>query len=260
MSAPAPLPLLARIDGTAINLATLGQTVDAAIERAAAGQGFRLFTLNLDHLVKLRESVPFQAAYRQAELVTADGAPVALLARRQFPGMTRTTGADLVEPLCARAARDGIPVAFFGSDQATLDRCAQILTHRYPGLVIAHREAPPFGFDPTSPAAEAAADRIAASGARIVFVAFGAPKQELFSAHMAERTPQLGFVCIGAALDFIAGSQVRAPKLFQSLGMEWLWRLGTNPRRMAKRYYLCAKLLAAMIVGGELAGRPAGSR
>jgi len=253
------LPALAKVDGIEINLATLEQTVKAAIERVRSGHGFRLFTLNLDHLVKLREDARFLAAYRTAELVTADGAPVALLARRQCPDITRTTGADLVEPLCAEAARTGVPIAFFGSNQATLDRCADILTRRYPGLRIAYREAPPFGFNPTSPDAEGAAARMAASGARLVFVAFGAPKQELFSAHMAERTPDVGFVCIGAALDFIAGSQVRAPVFFQKTGLEWLWRLGTNPRRMARRYLLCARLLFGLVLHGHAGQRAAGT-
>lgn len=244
-------PPLAEIDGQPINLATLDDAVKAAIGRASDHRGFRLFTLNLDHLVKRRDDARFRAAYEDADFVSADGAPVAMLARRQSPGIERTTGADLVEPLCREAARNEVPIAFFGSDEATLADCALILQARFPGLRIAHQEAPPFGFDPDSPAAEAAATRISASGARIVFVALGAPKQELFAAHMAKVTPELGFICIGAALDFIAGTQVRAPAFFQRTGMEWLWRLATNPGRMARRYALCAGIFATLLLRGE---------
>lgn len=247
----AAIPPLARIDGQAINLATLEETVEAALDRAANGQGFRLFTLNLDHLVKRREDPAFRSAYARAELVTADGAPVAALARRQSPGITRTTGADLVHPLCREAALRGVPVALFGSSRETLTRTADILCRDYPTLRITHIEAPPYGFVPTSDAAAAAADRIAASGARLVFVALGAPKQELFAAAMVDRTPELGFVCIGAALDFIAGTQVRAPILFQKTGMEWLWRLASNPSRMMYRYAACALVLASLVLGGK---------
>lgn len=247
-------PQLARIDGQAINIATLDQAIEAAIAHASAGQGFRLFTLNLDHLVKRRDDPSFRSAYAKAELVTADGAPVAFLARRQHPAVTRTTGADLVIPLCAGAARAGIPIALFGSNDETLETSAQVLQSRFPGLIIAHREAPPYGFDPRSPAAVEAATRIAASGARIVFVALGAPKQEMFSDHLADRFPGLGFVCIGAALDFIAGTQTRAPRIFQATGMEWLWRLGTNPGRLARRYAACFGILLSLVISTGAGG------
>lgn len=241
-------PALATIDGQDINLATLDQAISATVGRANAGAGFRLFTLNLDHLVKRREDAAFRAAYADADFISADGAPVAFLARRKSPGVERTTGADLVVPLCAAAARNDLPVALFGSNIATLEKSGAELTSRCPGLVIAHCEAPPYGFDPTSPAAEAAAARIAASGARIVFVALGAPKQELFAAHIKRHAPGLGMVCIGAALDFIAGTQKRAPALFQKTGLEWLWRLGTNPARMLKRYIASARMLVSLLL------------
>lgn len=250
-SAPSSLPRLARIDGHDVNVATLAEAVEAAAGRAARREGFTLFTLNLDHLVKLRDDPAFARAYDNATFVTADGWPIAWLARRQGArAVERATGADLVEPLCAQAARRGVPVHFFGSSEATLRKAAQALTARYPGLVIAGAEAPPMGFDPFSSAADAAADRIAASGAGLCFVAFGAPKQEIFSARMAARHPRIGFVCIGAALDFIAGEKARAPALFQRLGMEWAWRLMSEPRRLALRYARCAAVFADVALRG----------
>lgn len=249
-------PDLATIDGQAITIATLDAGVAAAISLAKAGKGFRFFTLNLDHIVKLRHDPAFRKAYAGAELVSADGAPVAVLARRQAPGITRTTGADLVRPLCRKAAEAGIPVAFFGSSPETLECSAARLEAEFPGLKIVHREAPPYGFDPTSAAATEAVKRLAKSGARIVFVALGAPKQEFFAAHAAAHAPDLGMLCIGAALDFVAGTQTRAPALFQNSGLEWLWRLGTNPGRLAKRYALCAGVLVSLLIKSPIdAGR-----
>lgn len=252
---PITHPPLAEIDGQMINIATLAQAVDAAIGRAVEKRGFLLFTLNLDHLVKRRHDPAFSAAYRGADFVSADGAPVAVLARRQGADVERTTGADLVEPLCREAAKRGVPIAFFGSNTETLEKTAQSLRQHYPGLIISHLEAPPYGFDPTSPDAETAARRIAQSGARIVLVALGAPKQELFASHMAQVAPDLGFICIGAALDFIAGTQARAPMFFQKTGLEWVWRLASNPARMAKRYWLCALVLIRIVAAGAY-GRP----
>ncbi len=241
-------PDLAEIDGQKINIATLEHAVGAMIARISTGRGFRFFTLNLDHVVKRRDDAAFRNAYSTADFVSADGAPLAVLARRQSPGIKRTTGADLVLPLCHAAAQAQIPVALFGSDIATLEKSGAELVRRCPGLTIAHSEAPPYGFDPTSPAAHEAAARIAASGARLVFVALGAPKQEFFASAMAEHTPELGFICIGAALDFIAGTQKRAPILFQKTGLEWLWRLATNPGRMARRYAACAGVLVSLVM------------
>lgn len=253
---PIKHPPLAEIDGQMINIATLDDAVEAALGRASEQRGFRLFTLNLDHLVKRRDDPAFSAAYHTADFVSADGAPVAVLSRRQGAAVERTTGADLIDPLCREAAKRAIPLAFFGSNTETLEKAAETLRLRHPGLRIVHIEAPPYGFDPASPEAEAAALRIAQSGARIVLVALGAPKQELFASHMASITPDLGFICIGAALDFIAGTQARAPLFFQKTGLEWIWRLVSNPARMAKRYGLCALVLGRIVASGAYGRTP----
>ena len=243
MSLAAEAPALATIDGQAINLATQDDLVARISARAQSGQGFCLFTLNLDHLVKRRADPAFRAAYGRASFVSADGAPVVALARRQGAHLTRTTGADLIAPLCAMAAREGLPLFLFGSSQDLLVTAAEELRRRFPRLLIAGCEAPPFGFDPLSPAADAAADRMAASGAKLCLIALGAPKQELFADRLLARHPGLGCLCIGAALDFIAGGQKRAPMLAQSLGLEWVWRLATDPRRLFARYARCALLM-----------------
>jgi len=239
------------VDGQFINVASLDGAVAAVRARAATGHGFTFFTLNLDHLVKLREHAGFRDAYRRANFVSADGWPVALLAgrggsRRGGAAVRVTTGADLVAPLCAAAARDGVPVYLFGATEESLIQAAAALRAASPGLDIRGWHAPPFGFDPLSAAAGADADRIAASGARLVFVALGAPKQELFSARAATRHPGLGLVCVGAALDFLSGAQVRAPRLVRAARLEWLWRLAHAPRALSGRYARCAALLVGL--------------
>lgn len=242
------LPALARVDGREINIATLVGAVACIADAAEARRGFTVFTLNLDHLVKLRRDEAFRAAYAQADFVTADGAPVAALARRQGADIRRTTGADLVVPLCQEAAHRGLPVYLFGSRAPVLEASARELSLRCGGrLKIACMDSPGHGFDPQGPEADAAIERIAASRARLCFIALGAPKQELFAARARARGVRCGFVCIGAALDFLAGEQLRAPRLMQALNLEWLWRLGANPRRLAARYGECALLLADLV-------------
>lgn len=240
--------LLAVVDGQKINIPTLESGVSHAMERLKSGRGFSFFTLNLDHLVKLREGGAFRRAYAQATFVSADGAPVVRLARRQGAELVRTTGADLVLPLCAAAQEDGVSIHLFGSSPDSLEAACLELKRRFPRLHIAACESPPMGFDPTSADAEAAARRIALSGAGLCFVALGAPKQEIFAVHAAQKHPGVGFVCIGAALDFISGRQVRAPGFMQKTGLEWFWRLANHPRRLGLRYARCALVYADLAV------------
>ena len=241
----AAVDAVALVDGWPINLATMDDAVAAIAESAERGEGSATVTLNLDHLVKLRTSPAFRKAYRCARFVTADGAPVVRLARAQAPDIERTTGADLVLPLAEAAAERGLAVYLYGTSPEVLGRAGARLAANTGGrLSIAGSESPPMGFDPDGADADAAIDRIVRSGARICFVALGAPKQEILAARAVERGAPVAFVCIGAALDFIAGAQVRAPQFMQRLGLEWAWRLSTNPRRLATRYAQCAMLLA----------------
>jgi len=237
---------LAKVDGQAITVATMGEAIAETIARTKAGPSFCFFTLNLDHLVKRRDNAAFRDAYRKADIVSADGAPVAVIARRQSPRIERVTGADLVKPLVIAAAEQGIPIGLFGTSGAVLALSAARMKEWAPGLDVVFSESPKLGFDPTAREAEEAGLRMQKAGAKLVFIALGAPKQELFAAHMAERTRGIGFICIGAALDFIAGTQPRSPVILRALGMEWAWRLITNPRRMARRYAACAMLLVRL--------------
>lgn len=247
---------LAHVDGWPITLATLDDAVTSIADAAESGEGFSVVTLNLDHLVKLRSSAGFRSAYSSARFVTADGAPVARMARLHCTRIERTTGADLVVPLATEAARRGLPIFIFGSTAAVLGKAARDLAGRCDGaLAIAGTEAPPQGFDPDSAEADAALDRIAASGAKLCFLALGAPKQEILAARAVARGIRVGFVSVGAALDFIAGAQIRAPETLRDSGLEWLWRLATNPRRLAMRYAQCALLLADLTLIGPLRQR-----
>ena len=253
--------VIAEVDGWPINLARMEEAVAQVIEAARRRESFTCFTLNLDHLVKLRDNAPFQRAYRTARFVTADGAPVARIARRQWPDVERTTGADMMLPLCMAAAQKGVPVFLFGTAPEVLEATSKAI-HRHTNgrIVIAGSEAPPHGFDPEGAAADAAIERIAASGAGLCLVMLGAPKQEIFAARAVEKGVACGFVCVGAAGDFIAGHQVRAPRALQSAGLEWAWRLAHSPSRLGMRYAKCAMLLARIEMEERRRGRASPSK
>jgi exopolysaccharide biosynthesis WecB/TagA/CpsF family protein len=246
---PVSKSALACVDGWSINAPNMDTAIGAAIAAASAGKPFTLLTLNLDHLVKLRRNERFRQAYRHADIVTADGAPVAWLARRQNAKIERTTGADMLRPLARAAASAGLPVFLFGSSKDVLAKAARELYRLTGGgIAIVGRRAPSAAFDPEGAEAADAIDRIAASGARLCFVALGAPKQEIFSERARASGLACGMICIGAAVDFVAGAQVRAPWLLRRSGFEWTWRLATDPRRFAKRYWDCAIVFAGILM------------
>lgn len=224
--------------------------------RLQAGQGFAVATLNLDHVVKLRRDAGFRAAYAAQSHVVADGNPIVWLCRLAGRRVELVPGSDLIGPAMAMAARLGVPVGVIGSTEEVLERAAARLEAAHPGLRIVARLAPPMGFDPEGPGAEAVLEAVAAQGARLVLLALGAPKQEKLAALGRLRQPGLGFLSIGAGLDFIAGAQKRAPLWVRRLALEWLWRMLGNPLRLAGRYAACLAALPglALLALGERRG------
>lgn len=214
--------------------------------RLEAGAGFALATLNLDHLVKLRHDPAFAEAYQAHDFVTADGNPVVALCRRAGQDVSLVTGADAVVPLCRLAAEMGVKVAFLGSTDAALDRAETALEAQIPGLDVAVKIAPPMGFDPNTAQAEEILAQISAAGVGLCFLALGAPKQECLAAFGRKQAPDVGFVSVGAALDFLAGQQRRAPGWMRAAKLEWLWRMLGNPRRLFGRYARSALILPGL--------------
>ncbi|WP_425093876.1 WecB/TagA/CpsF family glycosyltransferase [Tropicimonas sp. S265A] len=214
--------------------------------RLVRKQGFSIATLNLDHVVKLRSLPAFAEAYKAHTHVTADGNPIVWLLRLAGQRVALVPGSELVVPVATLAARQEVPVGFFGSDDGSLAAAEAALKDKVPGLEVAARIAPPMGFDPVGPQADALIAELQASGARVVFLALGAPKQEILAARIQSAFPEIGVLSIGAGLDFLAGSQTRAPVLVQKLAMEWVWRLLQNPGRLWRRYLACITILPGL--------------
>lgn len=232
----------------AVNMPDAGTLLGEVRSRFRDGRGFALATINLDHLVKLARDPAFRATYAAQDLVCADGNPIVWLSKIAGNPVSLVPGSDMVVPLASLAAREGAPVALMGSTDEALAEAADALLAQVPGLQIASRIAPPMGFDPMGESARAILRQIEASGARLCFVALGAPKQEQFAALGRMITPGLGFASIGAGLDFLAGRQQRAPEWVRAIAMEWLWRMMSNPKRLAKRYLDCALILPGQAI------------
>lgn len=214
-----------------------------------ARTGFTVATLNLDHAVKMRRHPQFRSDYSAHSHVTADGNPVVWLSRLSGQkGVELIAGSDISGPVIKLAAEEGIPVAFFGSTDAVLSRASDNLRAAYPALNIVACISPSFGFDPDGAEGDKALGQLAGSGARLVLLALGAPKQERFAIRAAQHMPETGFLSIGASLDFFAGWQRRAPRVVRKMAMEWAWRLIRDPRRLAGRYAACFAILPRLTI------------
>ncbi|MEM6941129.1 MAG: WecB/TagA/CpsF family glycosyltransferase [Pseudomonadota bacterium] len=212
-----------------------------------AGKGFSLATLNLDHLVKLPRDQSFAAAYQAHDLVVADGHPIVWLSRLAGRSIDLMPGSDIILPLCRLCAEMNVSIALVGSSEDALDGAARSLQNEIPKLKIGYLHAPPYGFDPEGAEADAIFDSLNASGTGLCLVALGAPKQEKFAVRGRRSAPGVGFVSIGAGLDFLSGHQIRAPKIMRMMAMEWLWRAAQSPTRMVPRYLKCFAILPSLI-------------
>ncbi|MGR3501875.1 WecB/TagA/CpsF family glycosyltransferase [Pseudaestuariivita sp.] len=242
------MKFVTRTGSVTINMPTRAALLEAVRARMAAREGFALATLNLDHLVKLNHDPAFQTAYAAQDFVVADGNPIVWLSRLARRPVELVPGADLVLPLARLAAETGTPVALLGTTEAALEAAGEGLMAHAPGLAVVAKIAPPMGFDPSSEGAVAVFDALAQSGAGLCFLALGAPKQEVLAARGRSLCPGVGFVSIGAGLDFIAGSQTRAPAWVRRLALEWVWRMVLAPGRLVPRYAKCIAILPGHVL------------
>ena len=225
-------------DGNAvrINCPDSGALLMQVRTNLAQQRGFALATINVDHLQRLGDEPAFRRAYAAQDLVCADGNPIVWLSRLAGKPVQLAPGSDLVLPLAREAAAQGLPIGLIGSNDESLALAARAMQDRVPGLRVALTHAPGFPFDPTGDEAAEIIQRIRGSGARLCFLALGAPRQEIFAIHARDALGNVGFASIGAGLDFLSGHQKRAPRLVRRVKMEWLWRMLSNPKRLAARY------------------------
>ncbi|NDW45003.1 WecB/TagA/CpsF family glycosyltransferase [Ruegeria sp. PrR005] len=234
-----------------VNMPTRAALMDEVRRRFRAGEGFALATINLDHLVKLADDPAFARTYAAQDLVVADGRPIVALSRLAGRPVELLPGSDLVFPLVELAAAETVPVALVGSSEQALADARRVLEARAPGLRVVWTHAPEYGFDPGGEAAAAILSELAARDVGLCFLALGAPKQEMLALRGRELAPGVGFASVGAGLDFLGGHQIRAPRWMRRLGLEWLWRMLSSPRRLVPRYARCAAILPGQVAAAR---------
>jgi len=234
--------------GLPLSPMTRREAAGAVMALIDAGRPSYFITANLHYAMLSAERPELREVNRGAAFLVADGAPLVWASRRSGrPLPERVAGSDLIYDLCEHAARLGRSVYFLGGGEGVADQAAARLRTLYPSLRVVGTACPP----PESMSGEGVKRVIAAVRAAkpdLLILAVSMPRGELW---MAEHHEELGVpACaqVGATLDFVAGRVRRAPKLLQKIGMEWAYRIYTDPGRLALRYAKNARFLLARLI------------
>jgi N-acetylglucosaminyldiphosphoundecaprenol N-acetyl-beta-D-mannosaminyltransferase len=254
---PSRIALLPKYDlfGLRVTASNYDEIVDLiaheAQERRAAALSFHAVHAVIE---SVRDPV-LLAKVNRFDAVLPDGQPVRWALNHLYGiGLRdRVYGPELMLRVCARAADDGIPIYLYGSTPDVIELLQRSLHEKFPALQIAGAEAPPYrALTPEED--EAVVRRINESGAGILFIGLGCPKQDHFAADHASRL-DLVQLCVGAAFDFHAGTKPMAPAWMQRHGLEWLYRLAREPGRLWRRYIKTNSLFLAKWLKASLRSR-----
>lgn len=235
----------AHVFGVNIDLITMNDTVKTVLGwlKETNTKCKFVITPNVDHIVTVQTHQGLRGAYADASLVVTDGRPVfwaANLLGAKLP--EPIPGSDLAPAIFDFVQANQIPIKVFllGAMPGVADRAKSIMAQQWPIVEVVGTLSPPFGFDKNEIESSAICDVVNASGAELLLIGLGAPKQELWIHKHAARLTAKAALCIGATIDFIALEKPRAPIWMRKAGLEWLHRLISEPKRLAKRYLIDA--------------------
>lgn len=223
------------IVGTRVNSTTYSDATEAVVDWSHRRDSRYVCIANVHMLMEASDSNEFKRLVNAADLIVPDGMPLVWILRvKGKRSQQRVYGPTLMLYVMEFAARDGIPVGFYGGKPEVLESLTKRMQARYSKLSVVFSVSPPFHV--MSPEEDASiVEQINESGARILFVGLGCPKQELWMAEHRGRVKAV-MLGVGAAFDFHAGVKPQAPEWIQKIGLEWLFRFFHEPRRLWKRY------------------------
>ncbi|MEZ5651291.1 MAG: WecB/TagA/CpsF family glycosyltransferase [Burkholderiaceae bacterium] len=242
-------PVLSRVDilGVDIDAITWAEALSRIATWVERRDSRSIAVCNVHSVVTAKWDPAFSDALRQADLAVPDGMPLVWFMRgRGVPSQTRINGPDLMIRLCYWAQQHQQSVFLYGTTPETLARLEGRLYRRFPKLRIAGTLAPPFRSLTESEDA-GVVELINASGAGIVFVALGCPKQEKWVQEHVGRINAV-MIGVGVAFDYYSGNVRRAPRWMQRSGLEWAFRLVNDPRRLWKRYLVTNSVFVARVI------------
>jgi N-acetylglucosaminyldiphosphoundecaprenol N-acetyl-beta-D-mannosaminyltransferase len=240
----------AELFGISINAISWEQAESIITQWTQARQSRVVCACNVHSVISAKTDPELKQALSSADMRTPDGAPLAWLMRKiGWPDQQRINGPDLMWKLLSAAEQPQIPVFLLGSTESTLNQLEKKLHSAFPKLPIVGLISPPFRALTAKEDDELIA-LISASSARLLFVGLGCPKQEKWMATHRQRLPMV-MVGVGAAFDYHAGTLARAPIRWQRAGLEWLYRLAMEPKRLGRRY-LVTNILFLLALPGQL--------
>ena len=222
---------------TEIDNLTMKETLDEIDKLILKNDKSYVVTPNVDHIVQLETDVELKNIYIDASLILADGKPLLWISKwYKTPIKEKISGSDLFPLLCEMAAKKGYSMFFLGAAEGVAAKAAENLKKKYNGLKIVGTYSPPYGFEKDEIELEKIIDMVKEAHPDILIVGLGCPKQEKFIYNYRDRLNVPISLGLGASFDFEAGNIKRAPKWMANHGLEWLFRITQDPKRLAKRY------------------------
>ena len=226
-----------RLMNTEIDNLTMDETLDAIDSLIKEDNCSYVATPNVDHIVQLEKDEELKRVYENASLILTDGKPLIWISNwYKTPIKEKISGSDLFPRVCDLAAKKGYTMYLLGAAEGVADKAAKNLMDKYKGLNIVGTYSPPFGFEKDKVELKKIERQIQEVHPDILIVGLGCPKQEKYMYHHCKELDVPISFGLGASIDFEAGNIKRAPRWMSEHGLEWLYRITQDPKRLAKRY------------------------
>lgn len=233
------------------------QFVELVVNERKQGRGGWAITPNCDILRQAHVDTKLRALFHSADAIVADGMPIIWASRIQGTPLRggRVCGSDLIYSIPEQCAKAGLSIFLLGGVNGSGERTAKILKERNPDLNIVGMHSPPFGFEKHPEQYEQMRTVIHAAKPDVIFVALSVPKSERLIQEIRSSAPDAWWIGVGASFDFVSGEILRAPGLLQRIGLEWLYRMTQDPKRLVRRYLRDDLPYAALMVVNALKRR-----
>lgn len=234
---------------TEIDNLTMNETLSVIDDLIMKNQNAYVVTPNVDHIVQLERDGELRDVYDNASLILTDGKPLLWIAKLyKTPIKEKISGSDLFPKVCELAAKKGYTMFFLGAAEGVAAKAAENLERKYKGLNVVGTYSPPFGFEKDEEEMNKIVEMIQKFKPQILIVGLGCPKQEKFMYHYCEKLGVPISFGLGASLDFEAGNIKRAPQWMANHGLEWLFRITQDPKRMVKRYLINDRKIIRLVL------------
>ena len=224
---------------TYVNNVDMEETVNAIEEMIASGGSHYIVPVNVDVIVRMEDDHYLRKIAAEADMVLVDGKPLIwIAAMHRHPVKAKISGSDLVPRICEVSAKKGYSIFIIGGAEGIAARAKRNLESRLPSINIVGTYAPPMGFEKDAAELSHINHMISLAHPDIVIACFGCPKQEKWIYENYLKYNAKVSICAGATVDFLAGNVRRAPKWMSDAGLEWLFRISQDPKRLFKRYFV----------------------